>query len=59
VLLVDDPVSVFSRLQQSKTPAPTLDLLVSIEVTMVHLFSLGSYLSTEFKLELPSFPPKA
>lgn len=36
---------------------PIDDRLVSIGVSKVHLFNLGSYFSTEFKDELPSFPP--
>lgn len=48
-----------SILMHSNTAAPTELLLVAMEATMVHLFSLGSYFSTEFKLEEPSFPPSA
>ena len=41
----------FSRLRQSKTPAPTEDLLVTIAVTINHLFKPGSYLCKYFDLK--------
>lgn len=48
-----------SRLKQSRTEAPTELRLVTIELTIVHLFSLGSYFSTELSDDEPSFPPNA
>lgn len=48
-----------SKLKHSNTAAPIELRLVTILLTMVHLFNCGSYFSTEFKLELPSFPPSA
>lgn len=48
-----------SKWKQSKTDAPTELRRVTIELTIVHLFSRMSYFSTEFSDEEPSFPPKA
>lgn len=48
-----------SKLKHSRTEAPTEDRRVNIEVTTVHLFNAGSYLSTEFNDDEPSFPPSA
>lgn len=46
-----------SKLKHSKTLAPTEERRVNILVTIVHLFSAGSYLSTEFNELDPSLPP--
>lgn len=48
-----------SKLKHSSTDAPTELRRVTIDDTMVHLLSFGSYFSTEFKDEEPSFPPRA
>ena len=52
-------VIIFSRPKHSRTAPPTDDLLADIEVTMIHLFNLLSYLSMEFNDAEPSLPPKA
>ena len=49
----------FSRPRHSRTVPPTDDLRADIEVTMIHLFNLLSYLSMEFNDAEPSLPPKA
>lgn len=73
VLLVELPVSGIpfkchkfvvctrprSKLKHSKTAAPTELRLVTMLLTMVHLFDCVSYFSTEFNEELPSLPPSA
>ncbi len=46
-----------SKLKHSRTAAPMELLLMNILVTMVHLLSSTSYLSTEFNELEPSFPP--
>ena len=48
----------FSRPRHSRTVPPTDDLRADMEVTMIHLFILLSYLSIEFKEAEPSLPPK-
>ena len=52
-------VIIFSRPKHSRTAPPTDDLRADIEVTMIHLFNLLSYLSMEFNEAEPSLPPKA
>ena len=49
----------FSRPRHSRTVPPTDDLRADMEVTIIHLFSLLSYLSIEFKEADPSLPPSA
>lgn len=46
-----------SKLKHSSTEAPTELRRVTIDETIVHLLSFGSYFSTEFKDDEPSFPP--
>lgn len=48
-----------SKLKHSKIAAPIELRRVTIDETIVHLFNCGSYFSTEFNDELPSFPPNA
>ena len=52
-------VIIFSRPKHSRTAPPTDDLRADIEVTMIHLFNLLSYLSMEFNEAEPSLPPRA
>lgn len=48
-----------SKLKHSRTDAPTELRRVTIDDTIVHLFCFGSYFSTEFNDDDPSFPPNA
>lgn len=48
-----------SKLKHSRTEAPTELRRVTIDDTIAHLSVLGSYFSTEFSDEEPSFPPSA
>lgn len=52
-------ISPRSRLKHSSTDAPTELRRVTIDDTIVHLFNFGSYFSTEFNDDEPSFPPRA
>ena len=46
-------------MKHSSTEAPIELRRVSMEVTIVHLFTFGSYRSTELSDEEPSLPPSA
>lgn len=51
--------SPLSRLKQSSTEAPIELRRVTIDETIVHLSSCGSYFSTELSDDEPSLPPSA